>query len=392
MLSSSQITNLTPTYVKNFKSLLTLSSTLSPNTPPWYSTQEKLTNTLWNVYERDAPKHIRLQIIHSGLLELLIPIIKAPQGQFTNHCLEASTAVLNSCMSVASFDEKDNAETLSMGIELGLIELAVRELKFNPLRYHGRLAWYAFSSLTNSAARLHFVNRLLEAEAHLICVDLLRKVGHNFLQDNIMCAILTSCIRTLNAVARHRVDCLRNISDLTELVHGYVPLLNSQQGQDDLIILGFGAAKLLIRIKNKDEISEILVENPIIMEFYPKLIRQLIQVGRKQHYRLYSSFWKLSGLILDLSLIAQCNDGNMVEMLSPMIPLVLEMMVYHHFDDMDVIKHGLVFLFWVSSSSSRQKHPPVEEFENFNKLKEIVKSDVRCYDVNNEYCYWLLLL
>jgi hypothetical protein len=363
-------TNLTPTNIEKLKQLLQTSITNPPNTPPWIEAESEIQNILWNVSERGGLKPTRLKYYTSGIYHLMIPMILAEQGKHEDDSLEAAWSILNRGMGINNINEQDNIETVTKGIELGFIELAVRELRFRPLRYGGKLMTFAFLALTNSALYPNFTNRVIASGAPLACLELIREGGD--VENPTMLYNLSSAIGTLNNITRFKREYIQGLPGISDAIRPYLPLI-TREAQDNMVLIGFNAARLLIRIHSKDDSSKILMENPVILEFYPKFMRKLLNIGIANNYYLHRTYWKLAGLALDLSFISMSNTNNK-QQLVPIIPLVLEMMVFHHNGDRELLYHGVIFLSQVVQDEvclvELQKDPAL-----IKNIKNIILSD-----------------
>jgi hypothetical protein len=338
-------TLITPSTVKKINDVLELVNKMEPHSTSWYEVEIKLENSLWRLRPAKAPtKEIRLQYYSSGIFELIFLIIKSIPGKHTDGVLEAAWGVGQNGVIVPDVHEKDNIETLTKGVELGFVELAVRELSFRPLRCGGVLMDYAFSALANPASYSNFTNHLIEKGVPRTCLQLIRDGGN--ILDEITRSNLTRAIRTLNNIARFNVESIRMLPGLVDAVKPYLRLLRrhdeGNDDDDDMIMLGFTVSKLLIKVYGKDDSSKIIMENPIILDFYPKFMRQVMDIGVNNNYKLFNTLWVLAGIALDLSLISTCNTNK--QLLVPIVPLMLEMMLFHNNGDRDVIRYGVVFL------------------------------------------------
>jgi hypothetical protein len=339
--------NLTPANVKMVKTLLEVANKNVPNSTAWNDAQNKLDDLLWSFDESGGLKPTRLKYYNSGIYNLITPIILDEEGKHTNQILEAAWSLINRGMGINDVKEQDNIETVTKGIDSGFIELAIRELRFRPLRYDGKLMYRAFLTLQNTAAYTNFTNRVASSGAPLACLELIR-VGGN-VENETTRKNLTIAIVTLNNLARFNTEPVKSLPGVIDAVKPYLPLL-TREGNDEMIVLGFFAARLLIRLYGKDDSSKVIMENPIILDFYPKLMRKVMDVGAARNYSLYSSYWALAGITLDLSLISKSDTNK--QLLVPIVPLMLEMMALHHNGDRDLLRYGVVFFSQVSFDDS----------------------------------------
>jgi hypothetical protein len=339
--------NLTTTNIKKVKALLDVANKNEPGNAAWNDAENKLYDLLWSFDESGGLKPTRLKYYNSGIFDLLTPIILDKEVKHTNDVFEASWSLINRGMGANDSNEQDNIVTITKGVELGFIELAVRELRFRPLRYDGNLMNRAFLALTSTAIRSNFTNRVVSSGAPLACLELIREGGN--VENEITRSNLTSAIGTLNNLTRFNIDAIKVLPGVVDAVKPFLPLL-TREGNDNMVMLGFSAAKLIIRLYGKDDSSKVILENPVILEFYPKAMRKVMDIGAVKNYLLYNSYWKLAGVALDLSLISQSDTNK--QLLAPIVPLMLEMMALHHNGDRDVLRYGIIFLSQVSFDES----------------------------------------
>jgi hypothetical protein len=340
--------NITPTTIKKAKDLLEIVNKNQPHSSPWNDAERKLEDLFRSFWQQDTPKKIRLQYYGSGIYnEVLIPLINSPPGTHTDAVLCQAWALIDRSMSITDIHEQDNMETLEKGIQLGFIELAVRELRFRPLRYDGFLMKYAYIVLTAPSAYGKFINNLVSAGTPSACLQLIMDAKNT--EDDTVRINLLNAIRTLSNMSRFNIDAVRALPGLLDVIKPHLPLL-SRDDDDNLTLLGFNAARLLIRLYGKDDSSRIIMENPIILNFYPQLMRRVMDVGISQNYSLYGAYWKLAQIALDLSLISMSDTNK--QLLVPIVPLMLEMMAFHHDGERDVLRYGVVFLSQVAFDES----------------------------------------
>jgi hypothetical protein len=374
--------NLTPENIHKVKTLLELSSDTEPQTDEWFGIQSQLTHHLWYLYPRFDPlKELRVAYFNSGIFDLAIHVIDAENGSYAPEVCEGCWALLGCAIVASDKNEKDNLETITRGVEIGLIELCVKELSYRPLRFDGRLARRAFLAVLNPSTYSIFINRVVNSGAPRVCLDLIRENGD--LQNPTTRAIIDQAFITLSFIARYDLDTIKNLPDIVNVAQPYVQYLTREPGEDaSMILLGFNATRLLLRISGKEKCSQVIEQNPIILEFYPSHLRKVLDVGPSKSYSLYSRYWKLVALALDVALIASADNINL-QLLVPLCPIVVEMMVYHYKDDYDILRYGLIFLGHVirnaacrstlveSSSSS-------DDDDNSNRvqmIQEIIQSD-----------------
>jgi hypothetical protein len=340
--------SLTPANIKQVQKLLEISSKNAPTTPAWADAETELSGLLFDFAPRHTPKKKeRLLIYSSGIVEILTSILQEPTEKHQDETLEASWAILNSAMTDQDQNEKDNMETLRKGVNAGLIELATKELQYSPLRVHGSLMNYAFMALTEPCLYSEFAPRVMSSGAAVACVEFIRRDGGLLQQNPMIKQNINKAIATLNSCTRHQLVALRSVNGIAQAMYPFLPLLN-REVDDSLVIIGFTAARLLIRLYGKDETSKVIEDNPVILEFYPKFIRKLMDVGAAKNYHLYGKVWVLAGISFDLSLMSKSDTLKKNGSLVPFCPLLIEMLAHHYNHDVELMQHGIVFLSQVS--------------------------------------------
>jgi hypothetical protein len=348
--------HLTPSNIKKAKELLQQCNKYQPGTSQWITNEEKLSSFLDDMITTDSElsKAERLKYYNSGIYDVATPIIAAELGKHQNRTVANAWLLIARLMAIPDTNEKDNVETLSKGVGMGFIELAVRELQFRPLRNDGEFLEYAFICIVAPAVYTEFVSRVIKSGAPLACLNLVREQQKEYLSNindsNVSESNLSDAMRTLNFVAGYDAEVVKHLPGLVDCVRQFLPLLSNENGNDAQIMLGFSAARLLIRVFGKDDSSKVISENPIILQFYPQLLRKLCDVGPSKNYFLYSGYFKLAFVLLDLSLISMSDTNK--SLLLPLVPLVIEMMVFHHNGNRDLLRHGMVFLSQVSFDES----------------------------------------
>jgi hypothetical protein len=377
-------TSIKPTKVKQIQTLIEISNTNQPNSEPWNNAQNLLVPLLWSFSNSKPPKYLRLQYYSSGLIQLLISIIKSPENEYTDEVREMSWLIINNAMCCPDSHEEDNLETVLKGVDLGLIELASAELHAKPLRFEGRLLRNAFICLTSTSCRTEFVHRVVANKVPMACLEIIQLAHHhggeNALEVEIILLNIRSSIRVLNSIASYSVHSMRNLGpSLIQSMYIFLPYLTRvalDEHDQDLILIGFNAARLILRCEKQSTVVKLVSENPAILEFYPQLMRNLMNVGMKQSYNYFNSFWKIVGVALDVALLAECQqlDRNL---LVPLCPLMIEMMAYHYMTDpIDIVRYGLIFLFHVCDNQAcldiiRQ------DKKSLNRIFNMVTSDVQ---------------
>jgi hypothetical protein len=343
------IPNLTPDNITKVKTLVEIANINDPTTTEWDDAERTIKDLLLSFWlQTDPPKDVRLAYYNSGIFDLVISVIKAEAGTHSFGVLHAAWLLINTTMTCADPNMTDSIETLQKGIELGFLELAIRELRFRPLRHNGSLVKTAFIAITNPSNFSYFTNHVISSGAPVACLELIRQGGnveHATTRRN-----LTDAIISLNNLARFNANSVIHIlPDAVDVVKPYLPLL-THIGNDDVVVLGFFAAGLLIRLYGKDDTSNVISENPLILEFYVQFMRDVMDVGPTHNYELYNLCWTLADITFDLSLISMCDANK--QLLVPIVPLAVEMMALHHNGDRDGLHYGIMFLSQVSFDES----------------------------------------
>jgi hypothetical protein len=335
---------LTPSNISLTHHLLQKSYNCMPNTTKWYTAEQKLSKHLRDLLCPPAPdKLTRLQYYSSGIYNIILDIIKAEDGKHRESTVINAWLLTQRLIVAPDSNEKDNIETASLGVELGFPELAVWELKHKPLRCNGSYMYYAFLSLTVPSSYAEFTNHILSIGAHSACLDLIHEGGD--IEDDIIRSNIDNALRVLNFIAGYATGSIRGFPHLTESVEKYLPLLSPDAVEDEMILLGFNAAKIIIRAGPEGGVDQVIEKNPYLMEFYPKLIRSLLDIGIGQSYYLHHRYWKIPSIALDLSLISLSISPK--KKLIPFIPLMVELITFHHNGNRDVIHYGMIFLYQI---------------------------------------------
>jgi hypothetical protein len=346
-MTTKSIKNLTPANIKKVKELLATANKNEPGSTAWNDAENQLKNLYLSFWEDDTRlKATRMKYYSSGIYESVISTIQGDPGKHTDEVLFNAWLMIE-CGMVTDVNEQDNLETVTKGVELGFIELAVRELRFRPLRYEGKIMDRAFIVLSNTGTRSNFTHRVISSGVPLACLELIREGGN--VENETTRSILDGAISTLNSIASFSVEPIKVLPGLVDAVKPYLPLL-AHEGSGEMISLGFDASRLLIRLYGKDDSSKVILENPVILDFYPKFMRQLMDVGAAKNYKLYGAYWKLAGVALDLSLISKSDTNK--QLLVPIVPLMLEMMALHHNGNRELLRYGVIFLSQVSFDES----------------------------------------
>jgi hypothetical protein len=379
----SPIPSLTPSNITKLKTYLNQSNQLQPQTPQWHSIQHQLSDLINEMICHPAPnKSECLQYYNSGIFEeIIIPIINQsqshpfhqPHSQIT---LENCWCIISRAMSSQDKNEFDNVHTLTRGVQLGFIDSTVRELKRRPIR--GEILIEAFTCLCSTAVYSEFTKIIIDSQAPLACLELIRD-GGNIIHDDVIRSNIVDSFRILNSIAGYCSEPIRALPGLVDIVSNYLPLL-TPEGNHQLIMVGFRAVKLLIRVSSNTDKRQIIEENSMILQFYPKFIRKLMDVGREKHsYLLYNTIWRIAGVSLDMSLIATSIGDK--SLLVPLVPLMVELLAFHHHnnsDEYDLIRFGMIFLFQASLDTAcliemkKNKH-------HMKIIQHVILSD-RLYD------------
>jgi hypothetical protein len=338
------MSQITPEKVKRAIELLKISTSNSPNTDKWMRAENELQNLLISLKQRQPPLRDRVKYFDSGLLKsVCIPIILAEDGKHENETLKVVWSLLSNGMSAGDSDEKDNKFTLARGVELGIIELAVRELKFQPQRCDGVLASDACFCYGTPANYVEFSNRIISSGALQESLQLIRTGGD--LENYLTGYQIEIAFNTLVCLSKFNPEAVRDLPQLIDVVKPYLSLL-SRADDEVLVMIGFRASSVLIRVYGKEDSSKVMEENPIIFEFYTKFLREVMDAGLANRYLVYGTYWTLSSFTYNLAVIS-LSDANK-RLLVPLVPLGIELMALHHHGDRELLHYGMIFLSQVS--------------------------------------------
>jgi hypothetical protein len=356
-------------HIEKIQSLIQESKSLviSPQTAvtileQWITKQEELRNKLHDTYYSLRVMNLtgtqRLQVWKCSLLPSCIEIIQAKPTMYRDDVIEVAWAHLHLIMASKDDLDRDNIRAVAKGVEMGLIDLAIRELKYQPLRRHGQCMRLAFIVLTNTSSTVEFSGEVVKAGAISACLNLIRDMGNieNHLANEFSRNLIASALGVLSSLAGRRPDSLLNVQGVQECAEQFLPYLNINQQDETMVKIGIGCARLLIRLK----FCNVVEKYPVILEFYPIFLERIIESGPKNGYLAFKGHWAPSGIGLDLTLIANSlllveNSNNpymesttKMNLLIPLIPLIIQMMLKFGRDDLNLIKYGILFLAQIS--------------------------------------------
>jgi hypothetical protein len=332
--------------------------------------QQQISSIFYELDDNSPTKMKRITYAKSGLFNLCMQVIKDPTENHSTDTLLNAWSLLSVVMCTSSLDEQDNVETLGIGIDLGIVDLAVRELSFNPLRDNGLPMNRAFTVLTNTAAKYEFAGKVVSTGIIPLLVSLIKR-KETLLQDEINLDNISMAFSILASFAMLQPNALRDVPDIIKIAVSCLPYLHITDN-DLLVITGFKSARILIRLFGKDESSRVIRENPVILEFYPEFIRKLLQSGPENRFEAYDSNWYISGVMLDLSLITV--EGNQ-KLLAPIIPLAIEMLSLYGKSDYELLRYGIIFLSQIVVDDWLRKEILIQEKIRLQMITNIVLSD-----------------
>jgi hypothetical protein len=355
--------NLTPATVKQAKTLLQSCKT------PGDNSETELKAILDSLYEFNPLKPIRMKFLNSGIFDVAFEIVNAEQNTHMDGLVQASWLILESTMAVSDSDEKDNMESVTIGVQKKLIELAAKELQYRPLRYSGWFISRALSCLTGAAAYPQFTSNIVDCGVLSICLAFARDFTELIYADQYANDVKSS-LSVISWIARYRVSAVRELHGLVDVCSKFLPCLHSNENTS--VLLGFIGARLLIRVFGKDDSAKVIQQHPIILQFYPKLVEKVLEVGAAKNYLLYNTYWSIPSLALDFSLLSLSDTQKSALVL--FVPLMIEMMINHHHNNHDLIRYGTIFLSQVSFDESCLAVLRTEQ-ERIKTIQGIVLSD-----------------
>jgi hypothetical protein len=335
--------------------------------------EEKLVRLLLSLYVNTADKEKRIRYHSSGMIQYIcIPIIQAEPGTYHGELIRCAW-VLIECSSATPDDDRDNIETLSKIVENEeILPLAVRELRFKPLRENGEIMYRVWASVINVASYEIFVDKVIQTGIVSPTIEIVRERN---LQSTMSRAAISSALGLLCWISMFRPAVLRNHAD--ELILATLPLLSLLNHEfDSQIMVGFRASRLIIRLEKKDESYRIISENPGILQFYLTLMEKVLK-SKHSNFNVYSNYWVLAGIAKDLALLSLWELNSHQQLLVQHVPLLIEMICSHGVSDYELLYQGGIFL---SRMCTLQ---PVlvllkQNIIKLNKIHAILSSDPCC--------------
>jgi hypothetical protein len=329
------------TKIQQARELLVQSNQCVPESNEWILIQENLIDLIETMLiPPDPNKEMRLKLFECGIYSVCFPIVNAPPGKHRPDLVDYCYILLSRSMEVPSVSDKDNLETLTKGVELGLIELAIKEMQYRPLR--GPTVNRAMLCLSTTASKEEFASRIVRGGAVQACLNLIRDTNVN--DGSEMGSCTSRALNILASLAAVRPTSLFGIDEqgIKNTLYPLLPLLNHYQ--HNMIMTGFRSARLLIRLFGK-ECGIIIRENPDILTFYPHLMKLLLESGgRNKRFCVFNSYWRLGGVALDLWLISIGLNQEEKSLLVPICPLMMEMLTLYGQQESNLLRYGMIFL------------------------------------------------
>jgi hypothetical protein len=313
-------------------------------TPPWVRARNNLERALSELREPAPPVQDRVELFTSGAIALCIEVIRMEDGKLDDDIIRAAWWVINGAMFVGNANDPRELESVRLGVQSNLIELSSWELHFSPLRAGGRFMNNAFMCIISSAARDEFANRVLAADVIEPCLALIRAAN---MTSDLHVSILDAALIVVAYLSFTRRETVRATVGIEDAI---TPLIRLLHRRDDPILMrsGFSAARLLIRLMGKEEISRVRRRNPIILDSYHDIMLKVLESGPEHGFRAYEGRWNLSGLALDLSLLSLGDVGK--AQLARFVHPVLDMLSLYGKDNAVLVHFGLVFLSQIVSN------------------------------------------
>jgi hypothetical protein len=339
---------------KQAQSLFQESQLTTPNSTEWTSIQIKLSRILNDVRVIEPSKPIRISLFESGIYNVAISIIAAKPGLFRLETIEDAWYLASESMYVSDANSKSEDETVYLAVQLGLIELAAKELQYKPnLRYHGRIMEAAFICLTCAASMPDLAHRVIANQVVENILDIIERgdISTRTHIENLSSSLIVLtwlAMTKREALLHHLSSNLGNIDVIQLISPLFVHLENVHD--DKIVLIGFQAVRVIIRLYITEDIGANQVQRHAIsvIQFYCKVMQQVLTSGKAKGFVAFHGHWALNGLCLDASLLSLSNKCNRNGLLSPLIPYIIEMMSTYGYNDYNVLYHGLIFLTEIS--------------------------------------------
>jgi hypothetical protein len=243
----------------------------------------------------------RRKLFDMGAIDFCCRVVQE-KGRSDEVCYWA-WQILEDAGLVGNGDDPAEDETVDRGIALGLLDLVVGESKFKPLRRGGGCLQLAIVWPSSAACLERHSDRLFSTQSVAMCLDILRAgpEGSETKRD-----IFETAQATLAALSIHRPQALLDLG----LLETSLPVLALLASQDDnRVALGFQSARTIIRLVGKSESSDVIKNNPLIIDKLLYFFNGTLKLGSKSESWTANDDWDLSSLIVDLRLIS-ISDAN----------------------------------------------------------------------------------
>jgi hypothetical protein len=237
------IKNLTPKKVFQANKLFQQITSIPPNTSQRLTKESNLELLLDSILVFNPGKEIRLKYYSSGIFGVAIKIVQAERDTFRESLTYSAWRILECGVTVPDLDQ-DNIITLQKGIDHGFLALAVREIK---MRRSLLMMDRAFSCIVNSSIHAQFIPNIISSGALQACVEIIR-TGGDYEYDPLVRKNISTSFSVLSSIGARNPHALRDLpGGLIEASIPYISLLQ-RVGNDELVILGFKAARMCIQI------------------------------------------------------------------------------------------------------------------------------------------------
>jgi hypothetical protein len=323
--------------------LVHISDSSTPRTSSWDIAQTQLSMLFEELWIRAPSQAIRLEFYNDPhILHVCIDIIKANDGKHSYNALIGAWSILSMVMYIDNANDPTEYQVMARGVEqYQLIELAAYELNYKPLRFNGVLLNCAFLALISPSGSYDYAGKVVETNAPKVLAEI---VGEGNLSSQINIINVSGAISVLSWLSMTRPSSIRTLPDIVSSCIPLIPLLRDGGEDDDLVKIGFRAARLLLRTADYETTLEIIHQYfQIIIDFYPEFMEQVLAAGVEHGFCAYSTRWSLSGIMLDLYKLA--NSGIDKSLLIHIIPLVVDFLFIkgHSFQNVELLELGILF-------------------------------------------------
>jgi hypothetical protein len=312
-----------------------------------------------------GPRNTTVDLLYEiGTIPILIHhVIKSPLISLESGS-RAWTILSGMCVDEKMFTGTENSDDAVIRCcEYHVLEVAIEELRYDPSRFNGFLRELATTVIQNSCASQKVSERCLQLGLH---VDIMKIIQEASIQENGENEDLIEWylfgIRCFAWLARYRAG---ELKDLTPgIVHACVDLLKYLNSPNhSTMMLGFTAAKTIIRIVGKDENSTVIHQNPTIIDFYSRYLRRAI-VNRHENV-------SISGQVVDLALISLADKNK--PLMFNTVSAVTAAVDMFGINDSELLYYSLLFLSQISSDELCKQELKTQKHV-IDKLAKIIHS------------------